>query len=311
MEEEVRDLTLKLNKARDSEDETLPERQPNGHTYFSVDKGAHSVQQSDNPFEEEKIDYSVNDSNIVKSDIYLGWKRKADRLQEQLSEAKSRVENVEEMIQTSEQANEELRMKIREYETMADAYRTLQADNSKWKERVQTMTDQMNAFEVSHSDPSKSVRRESIAQLHSTMARGMVYAEAEHEKIVSGLEKQISNLQHDCNYITNEYEKFKNESDMRLEHAIQQKDSEFQRVFDDQKSRYEQELQGEQSKLSQMQQQMSTIMDQLQVSRELEQENMKLTEEIDHLTKNKQACMNAAAEGMNELRYVYIVYDHL
>ena len=304
MEAQLEELSTRLNKARDSEDDTeLPERQPNGHTYYSETqalpvKSVHGhhihTAQSSTMFEEEKIDYSVNDSNVIKSDIYIGWKKKAERMQQ--------------LLDLEQEHNKELQVKIKEYETMAEAYRSLQADNSAWKEKVQTMTDTMTKFDKSHEN--RAVRRESIAALHHTIAKGVVYAEAEHEKIVSGYERQIRNLTADLNYITDGYEKYKAEMDEKIqnvEDSIRKEEAQrLQNKLEEQQREYDKFLvQGENERES-LRQQLNQIQDQMKKGDELENENFKLTEELDQMRRNKQACMIAAAESINEYRYACI-----
>merc|ERR1712087_353105 len=137
--------------------------------------------QSENEFAEERMEFYQNDSNITKSQAYIGWKTKA-------LESKEKIDRLErERKQSTEVMNEKIGKLKQTVEELEASKKTQVTEH---ESHVEQYKNEISKFRKKHQE-SERIRKKSVSDLHDNLFAKLLKAEADHEENTADLKQQI------------------------------------------------------------------------------------------------------------------------
>jgi len=185
------------DKRRDSIDETAHDRTKRGHksamsmlieeTFDAEQLVQDRGLQSEDQFEEERLEFTRNDSNITKDKHYVAWKNKALTAREEALAAKEEIGQLQQQRRETVAEVHSLKAKVVELESSSTS------KISAYESQMENAKNQINKFKKKHEE-SERIRRDSISTLHENLFSKLLEAEAEHEEMVGDYKQRIQDL---------------------------------------------------------------------------------------------------------------------
>ena len=141
--------------------------------------------QNESEFSEEKMEFYENDSNITKSQAYIGWKRKA-------LESKEKIVALEkERKQSTEVLNSEID-KLKQ--TVQELQASKKTEKTEHESHIKMYQNEIDKFQAKHIEQER-IRKNSVAELHDSLFARLLEAEADYEDKANELKEQIEKLE--------------------------------------------------------------------------------------------------------------------
>merc|ERR1719216_364451 len=168
-------------------DETLSDYQAN-YPQEAAESNNDRGLQSDDQWEEERMEFTTNDSNITKDRHYVAWKEKAKAAKQEAEAVKEENSALKrERTKTVEHVHS-LKKKVEELESVKNTEITA------YESQIENAKLQIDKFKRKHEE-SERIRKDSISTLHENLFSKLLEAEAEHEEMVGDYKKSIEDLQ--------------------------------------------------------------------------------------------------------------------
>eukprot|EP01084_Bolivina_argentea_P023786 44430_1 len=131
-------------------------------------------------FEEERLEFYQNDTNIVKNQTYVGWKMKADKYKKE--------------VEISENKRKQSVATMERYKKQVQQLQNAQSNDTEYETQIDGLKFEISKFKKKHQE-SEKIRKDSISTLHDNLFAKLLEAEAEHEEMVADYNKRIAKLQ--------------------------------------------------------------------------------------------------------------------
>ncbi|ETO18305.1 viral A-type inclusion protein [Reticulomyxa filosa] len=136
---------------------------------------------NENTWAEERMEFYKNEENLMKNELYIGWKKKAKAYKEELQKQKIQIRERENSI-----------MSLIKWKEEAERLHSIEEENNQYKAQLDDLNRQLSQFQRSHE--GKKVRAQSIYELHDNVSNTLEQSKMQHEAIVEKYKEDVRNL---------------------------------------------------------------------------------------------------------------------
>ncbi|ETO10463.1 hypothetical protein RFI_26916 [Reticulomyxa filosa] len=182
LETQVKQLQSEIGQHRTSDDVKKVQKDDDNESEKQDHNSSTEVDLRDeSTWTEERMEFYKNEENLMKNELYLGWKKKAEAYKEELQRQKTQMRERENSI-----------LHLIKWKEEAERLHHLEEENNQYKEQLDKLNEQLSQFQKSHE--GRKMRAQSIYQLHSDVSNTLEQSKIHHEAIIEKYKEDIQAL---------------------------------------------------------------------------------------------------------------------